>query len=112
MVKTESYYNGTRYSFDRSLLPKGYYQIDTSEDAYYYGNWINPIERKRVAFAEGDLREIQYESDEEMVQGLKEMDAWEKEHSGSKGIKIDLGWHVDEKATELFKKLELSHLLY
>lgn len=112
MVKTETYHDGTRYDFDNTLLSKGYYQIDTSEDASYYGNWINPIERKRVAFAEGDLREIQYDNDEEMIQDLKEMDAWEKEHSGSKGIKIDLGWHVDEKATKLFEKLELSYLLH
>ena len=31
-----------KYDFDVCHFGKGWAQIDTSEDAYYYGQWANP----------------------------------------------------------------------
>ena len=45
-----------RYSFDFKLCtPKnGWAQVDTSQDASYFGTWANPFERKTVSYCEGD----------------------------------------------------------
>ena len=113
MKRTDSNHYGTRYDFDETLLEKGYFQIDTIQDASYYGNWINPTERKKVSFMEGDLIEIEYENDEEMIKYLEEMNDWEKKYrENEKGIKIDLGWTTKEDGEKIFKRLGLLHLTY
>jgi len=62
---------------------------------------------------EGDLIEIEYENDEEMVQALEEMNRWEKESmENEKGIKIDLGWTTAENGKEIFGNLGILHLTH
>ncbi len=50
----------TRYAFDFAHIRKGgdWYQIDTEQDASYYGTWCNPAERRIVLFTEGDICEL------------------------------------------------------
>jgi hypothetical protein len=31
-----------RYLFDNTLLHQGYHQVDSEQDAWYYGHWLNP----------------------------------------------------------------------
>ncbi len=45
-----------RYTYDAALSPKdGWRQWDTSQDASYFGVWVNAKLRKTVTFAEGDV---------------------------------------------------------
>lgn len=46
-----------RYVFDFELCTyaKGWAQVDTYQDASYFGIWTQPWERRTVTFAEGDL---------------------------------------------------------
>lgn len=45
---------GSRYAYDMKLLKHGYVQYDTSQDAWYFGVWVNVDEMKIFTYAEGD----------------------------------------------------------
>ena len=51
---------------------KGFAQVQTTQDASYYGIWANPTSLKIVHFSEGDLKVEQYESPEEFTEGMGE----------------------------------------
>ena len=46
-----------RYLFDFKLcrIEDGWSQFDTSQDANYFGNWVNPIKLQTICYAEGDI---------------------------------------------------------
>lgn len=44
-----------RYRFDFALLPQGWKQYDTYQDAWYFGVWVHTEKRLVLTFAEGDL---------------------------------------------------------
>ena len=48
---------GERYYFDFEVCTpeKGWRQYDTSQDAHYFGVWVNMAERMTFTYAEGDL---------------------------------------------------------
>lgn len=76
-VQHEFLEDATRYDFDRALcsFAQGWAQFDTTQDASYYGCWINPTQRKFVQYAEGDLDTYTFENDAEMhlfVEGQKQ----------------------------------------
>ena len=54
-VHTCHIHSGDRYFFDAKLLPEGFKQFDTDQDAWYFGVWVNPEELMTVTYAEGDL---------------------------------------------------------
>lgn len=77
-----------RYEFDHTLIPEGFHQLDTEQDAYYYGVWVNPVELKMVEYAEGDLTRTTFESIAEAVGqivaykellGYQHIDDWQLE---------------------------------
>ena len=77
-----------RYYFDFNACrsEKGWAQIDTGQDAHYFGSWTNPFERKIVSYTEGDICVQECESDEEFVEELTKMVVWNKEHGYWRGI--------------------------
>lgn len=52
-----SYVIDDRYAFDWSVCTyaKGWAQVDTYQDASYFGIWTNPEQRMTVTYAEGDV---------------------------------------------------------
>jgi hypothetical protein len=68
--------NGSRYEYDfnKCTSEKGWAQIDTEEDASYFGIWINPKEMKILSYMEGDIIEKTAGTKEELIQLVKEMD--------------------------------------
>ena len=71
-VVSNFYPNGNRYMFDSKFLAKkAWVQLDTTEDASYYGNWVNRQLRKIVNYAEGDYTETTYATDEAFIKGLR-----------------------------------------
>jgi hypothetical protein len=78
-----------RYHFDfnECSSANGYAQVDTRQDASYYGNWVNPSQRKFVTFAEGDITRITFDDDAEMVAYLQEF----KDNDGLGFIGVDPG---------------------
>lgn len=77
-----------RYAFDfKTCTPaNGWAQLDTKQDASYYGNWINPITRKLVSYCEGDVTLKECETDAEFVAELKVWIDWQKERGYFIGI--------------------------
>jgi hypothetical protein len=87
-MNTQRLFNGDtdRYAFDFKLCTaaKGYAQLDTAQDASYFGNWINPTERRLVSYTEGDITIITCESDEEFVAEVKRTCELYLEHDGER----------------------------
>lgn len=46
---------GDRYRYDEKLLPLGWKQWDTDQDAPYFGIWVHPTKYQVVTYAEGDV---------------------------------------------------------
>lgn len=88
-----SFKPGSRYEYDFKICTskKGWAQIDTENDASYFGNWINPRELKVLSYMEGDLIEKTAENKKELIEIIEEMkDYCEK-------INIDPGFNEELK---------------
>lgn len=76
IAKYEHNPNIDRYWFDMRLSSKkGWAQVDTTEDAYYYGLWLHPKSRRMINFAEGDIVTMRFDSHGEVrgfLQALKQ----------------------------------------
>ena len=68
---------GDRYAFDMGACStaKGFAQVDTTQDAPYFGTWANPSSHRIVQYCEGDLSVYDCETPEEFVEWLEEMAA-------------------------------------
>lgn len=109
----KSFVGGDRYQFDFTLLKDGFFQVDTIQDASYYGHWLNPIKRIMISFVEGDLTIAKYDNDEEMIEDLKKHDKFERECAGNdKGIKIDMGLKDRGNVEKMFEKLGLLEYVH
>lgn len=88
--------NGDRYAFDFDVcsIARGYAQVDTSQDAWYYGTWANPFEKKIVSYCEGDITVQQCESPQEFVEEIRAIRDWNVEN-GHKFLGIDPGFNPD-----------------
>ena len=94
---------GDRYVFDFKLCTaeKGWAQLDTDQDAPYYGQWVNPLKLEYVSHVEGDQTHIQYADEAEFTAGIRETLKWHQEHGYNP--KID-GMCRDE-IIEAFKRM-------
>lgn len=79
---------GDRYRFDfhACKLSNGWAQLDTRQDASYYGNWISPGERKLVSYCEGDVTVTTCDDDAEFAAYVNEAVAWHTERGYFIGI--------------------------
>jgi len=96
------------YDFDVCSRQKGFAQIDTRQDAWYFGNWCNPFKRIIFSYVEGDCTTVECETDAEFVQKLREMEAWN--NANEYGFKIDP--LCDQAMIDRFKALGLGDLLH
>ena len=68
MKQTHSYHlDAERYKWDYELCPQGWAQLDTPDDAWYYGHWVNLSTFQITTFCEGDLYETEFETLDEFV---------------------------------------------
>lgn len=93
-----------RYLYDFKVLTieKGWAQLDTRQDASYYGHWINPVTREIFSYCEGDTCLTTCETDAEMQAYLADMTAWNVEMGyapfrNGKPVGIDPGFNTDLK---------------
>ncbi len=82
--------DGDRYEFDFKLctVRKGYAQVDTSQDAPYYGTWASPEKLQIVSYTEGDVTVTNCESPQEFHDQIREMKKWNEDY-GYRFIGID-----------------------
>ena len=98
--------DGARYQFDfgECSYQNGYCQLDSTEDAWYYGHWSNPDELKIVGYIEGDVYRHQFDNLEELIEWLQEF----KDSGYFKGI--DPG--LDPKMAHKFFNLGLNEYVH
>jgi hypothetical protein len=85
-----------RYVFDFRICTtaRGWAQIDTKSDASYYGHWVNPFKLEIMSYVEGDVSRFVFDSAEELVQHMAEMNQWHAQNDNY-GIKLDPGFNAE-----------------
>lgn len=94
-----------RYYFDYNMDMTRWMQVDTSQDASYYGVWINPSLHCDLSYVEGDIYLNVYDSIKSFQKAVKTMKQW-NENNGY-GFTIDPGLKpckVNQEFLENFKK--------
>jgi hypothetical protein len=78
MKITREHQQTDRYAFDfgECSTANGFAQIDTAQDASYYGQWCNPETLVIVSYIEGDVTRKQCETGEEFAETLQHLKAW------------------------------------
>lgn len=96
-----------RYTFDyvRCTYKKGWAQVDTREDASYFGTWCNPITFEIIQYAEGDVTHIKCEDAIEFANEVDDLCAFFT-------AKIDAGFGLSHDFEAIFCKLGMKHLLH
>ena len=79
-----------RYRYD-NVLPGDFAQIDTSQDASYYGNWASAKRRVLFCYCEGDCTTTECDTDEEFRAEILKIKQWH-EDNGLRFLGIDPGW--------------------
>lgn len=100
-----------RYNFDfkACTYALGWAQVDTKQDASYFGTWANPRSRTILNYAEGDVTISVAATDAEFAEGLREIDRWNIAH-GYGPARIDPGYDPAMKAD--FEAIGLADLLH
>lgn len=108
---TDFIVNGDRYQFDFNLCSpsKGFSQVDTAQDASYYGHWASPSEFKLVSYVEGDVTIETAPNKEEFIDLMRSTAKWHKDRENDE-LKIDA--MLDEKQIKAWKELGLADLLH
>ena len=106
-----SFQHTGRYVFDggRCSTANGYAQVDTRQDASYFGTWASPFERTIVCYAEGDVIVQTADTDAEFVAAVRELARWNDQH-GWGPLKIDALFNT--RLTEAFTAMGLGDLLH
>lgn len=99
-----------RYLYDFKMLTyaKGWAQVDTKQDASYFGTWTNPEKRQIFCYCEGDLTLTKCETDEEYIEALSDLVNWNRKSGYWLGIDPGLKPEMREK----FISLGLEQLLH
>ena len=106
----KSFANCDRFIFDFNYchFKKGYAQLDTTEDAHYFGNWVNFKSLELITYCEGDITINKCDDVDEFKKQLFKVVTWYKNNNTYKGIDL-----MDSKEIkEDFKKLNLDNSFY
>ena len=100
-----------RYTYDFGLcsVKNGFAQVDTGQDAWYFGTWANPERLIIFTYAEGDCITTICNAPEEFNAELRKIKTWNEENGhGFRGID-PMG---NDKLEGKFKSLDLGDLLH
>ncbi len=102
--------HGDRYRFDFGAchVSKGYAQIDTTQDASYFGQWANPMALKVVKFQEGDLEVQECETPEEFAKTLEKLHEW----TSGLGYWLGIDTLLNSEVEQAFRRLGLARLFH
>jgi len=108
--ETDFLMNADRYQFDSGecSTANGYAQVDTKQDAWYYGTWANPETFTIVSYAEGDVTRQTADDADEFVTAIRELKAWNEKLGYWIGIDPMLNTEIDRR----FRDLGLGDLLH
>ena len=99
-----------RYDFDfkRCHFRDGWAQIDTDQDASYFGQWANPLELRILTFAEGDCCLAIASNPAEFVAEIRRMQAWHAEQ----GFTFHVDGMCQDRIIAAFTAMGLDDLLH
>jgi len=97
------------YDFGVCSAKKGFAQVDTGQDAWYFGTWASPSRRMIVSYTEGDVTIQTADDDAEFAEAMRGLKAWHEEH-GWRFLGIDPGFNVE--LAESFRAVGLGDLLH
>jgi hypothetical protein len=102
--------NGNRYGFDFGPCSSknGWAQIDTSQDAWYFGSWANPARLMVFDYTEGDCTLQQCESSEEFCELIHKIRAWNLD----RGYTFAIDPMCNNDIEQQFRALGLGDVLY
>lgn len=103
-------YMGDRYKYDfhYCYFKNGWAQLDTRQDASYYGNWINPLTRELFSYCEGDVTHIRCDDDADFAAEVLAFVNWHKEA----GYFIGIDGMCQPQIIEAFTGLGFRDLLH
>ncbi|MCY4119632.1 MAG: hypothetical protein OXG72_01765 [Acidobacteria bacterium] len=113
MIKTTREFVGhkvdNRYAYDFGLCSSqgDWAQMDTAQDASWFGQWANPFARQILCYAEGDRTLIECSTDAEFTSELDRIAAFYRENDRWKGIDT---WSV--RIRERFAAAGARHLVH
>ena len=111
ITKTEEFTpDGCRYQYD-SGLPADFAQLDTNQDASYYGNWASAKRLILFSYCEGDCTTTECETIEEFKQEIEAFLAF-CDRIGYKFLGIDPGWVHTEEMLQPWRDAGLAHLIH
>ena len=99
-----------RYTFDSSL-PSDFAQLETSEDASYYGNWASAKRLTLFSYCEGDTTRTVCETVEEFKQEIEKFKAF-CDRLDYRFHGIDPGWKHSEEIIQPWRDAGLDHLIH
>ena len=112
-MKTERFNSqcSDRYilDFGQCSSKNGFAQVDTEQDAWYYGTWANPYKLIIVNYCEGDVTVQRCESEQEFAETLRKIKAW-NEKQGFKKFGID--GMCNDSLISKFKSIGVGDLLW
>ena len=111
MKVTRKFAPADRYTYDFGLcsFENGWAQVDTAQDASYFGTWANPTRLTIFSYFEGDRTLKEAASPEEIAAELREIDAWNRAY-GYGPARIDPGFNPGMKVA--FEALGLMDMLH
>jgi len=115
MVKRKEYFKSTeRYEFDWGMcsISEGFAQVDTWQDASYFGMWANPETLTIVCYCEGDVSITTAETPQEFVEEILKIKTWSNENADNGFKGIDTGWTENNPIEMKFKALGLGELVH
>jgi hypothetical protein len=105
-----------RYTFDFGAcsIANRFAQVDTSQDASYYGIWANPFSLTVVSYTEGDIVVAKAADKQEFVAELAKIKAWDEKISSKSKERfgVDCGWKRESLLRAEFVWLGLGGLLH
>ncbi len=94
------------YDFGLCSYETGWAQLDTAQDASYFGTWANSTRLMIFSYCGGDTTLKEAGSPEAFAAELREIDAWNRAHVYGPA-RIDPGYDPAMKAG--FERLGLAH---
>lgn len=102
-----SFEHSDRYRFDFNLCSarNGWAQVDTGQDASYFGTWAHPEQLQVVSYCEGDITVVTADNPQEFREELESIRHWNARMGYSFGVDA---YGIESR----FEKLGLGHMLH
>ena len=100
MKRTHEFAPADRYAYDWGICSykNDFAQVDSDQDASYFGTWANPVKRAIVNYCEGDVTLTQCDTDAVSSSlSCSRSTAWSVE-SGYRPIGIEPGYSPEMRA--------------